>query len=229
MYCRHSLWYTYTYIYIYIHAYTTHIFVCACQYARACAYLHPSRAHTFQALKILRNHCRHRHRAIHCETQGASPFIINGRSIHWNQGWGGNGWCRCTLNWSIHSSPPWFSMPALLPTETCVALAAHSTSSSVHAGRVQAWPLPLTGAGLTQNLHQAAVDETVGKTSIRQVYYFRRHIYSSIYSPTYFYFIKINSTAFKITISDSTLHCITKLYMKQINTSDLGHSHLKGR
>lgn len=74
--------------YTYIYAYTTHIFVCACQYPRAWAYLHPSRAHTFQALKILQNHCRHRHRAIHCETQGASPFIINGRSIHWNQGWG---------------------------------------------------------------------------------------------------------------------------------------------
>lgn len=31
------------------------------------------------------------------------------------------------------------------------------------AGRVQARPLPLTGAGLTQNLHQVAVDETVEK------------------------------------------------------------------
>lgn len=35
--------------------------------------------------------------------------------------------------------------------------------AQIHACRVQAWPLPLTGAGLTQNLHQAAVDETVRK------------------------------------------------------------------
>ena len=28
------------------------------------------------------------------------------------------------------------------------------------ADRVQAWPMPLTGAGPIQNLHQAVVDET---------------------------------------------------------------------
>jgi hypothetical protein len=42
---------------------------------------------------------------------------------------------------------------------SCISSSIFQTK--VLAGRVQAWPKPLNGAGLNQNLHQVAVDETV--------------------------------------------------------------------
>lgn len=55
-------------------------------------------------------------------------------------------------------------MPARLPVGTWGASRTcqqHIIQAHHQAGRVQAWPLPLTGAGLIQNLHQVVVDETV--------------------------------------------------------------------
>lgn len=92
-----------------------------------------------------------------------SFFIIHQRwkSFHQNPGGGMD-----KRSVSIKLIPPLQSNPVLYACtparwdNICNCSSSSTYQDRVPAGSVQAWPMPLIGAGLIQNLHQVAVDET---------------------------------------------------------------------
>lgn len=68
-----------------------------------------------------------------------------------------------------NSSQPWILMPALLPDQEIGARMATLIRfcAPICTGKVQAWPKPLTGAGLIHNSLQVAADVAVQKVGAR--------------------------------------------------------------